>query len=407
MNKTGSSHLTRDERKLIERLLNDGLSCKDIAGSINKDPRSISREVKKRRDRKENKKHAWNFGLYKKNNPDKIKPCKTINRFPYVCNACPGSKRSGCKQQYKYFYDTDLAEENYRIILSDSRVGLDISPEDKIRCDSILIDGIRKGQSIHHIVTTHKSDIPYSERTIYRLVDKNQTTVQAIDLRRKVKLKPRKHYTCREDNKAIREGRKYADFIKYISNEPFISIAELDTVESTNEGRHKCLLTIHSTITHFMMIFVLDYKSKENVGNVLHGLQKKYGHNDFKKFFKISLTDRGTEFCDPLALELDFETGEQIAHMFYCNSYASYQKGAIEENHTLLRYVIPKGTVFDHLTQNQANTIASHINSFYRKSIDGCPYDLAKEFYGDDFIKKTEIRKIDPDLVTLNSSLLH
>ena len=405
MNKEGSTHLTKAERKLIEQFLNDNLSCIDIAQRLCKDPRTISREVRKRRNRITNGTYYHSDTKLPNSKPSRqIEECKTISRFPYVCNGCKGKR--GCRQQYRYFYDAGLAEENYRIILSDSRTGLDVTLEDKIKFDTILKDGISKGQSIHHICQTHKDDLCYSERTAYRLVDKQQTVVQNIDLRRKVKLKPRKHYIYKEDNKQIREGRRYIDFLQYMSAHPSISVTELDTVVATSAQGHKCLLTIHSTATHFMLVYVLEEKSKDCVSKKLKELQSQFGTDLFSRFFEVSLTDRGTEFCDPYAIEVDESTGERIANLFFCNSYSSYQKGALEENHELIRYFFPKGILFDDLTQDKANLMASHINSYARKSIGGCPFDMALAYYGEEFIKRTETRRIDPDLVTLSYKLI-
>ena len=237
-------------------------------------------------------------------------------------------------------------------------------------------------------------------------MDKQQTIIQNIDLRRKVKLKPRKHYLPKEDNKAIREGRSYIDFLHFLSSNPSVSITELDTVECSREAPHKCLLTIHSTATHFMLMYLLDSKSKDNVTAKLNELKQTWGSEDFKRFFSISLTDRGSEFCNPDAVEVNEITGEVLGKLFFCNSYSSYQKGALEENHELIRYILPKGVLFDFLTQEQVDLMCSHINSYYRKSIDGCPYDMAVAFYGKSFVEKTKIRKIDPDLVNLTSSLV-
>ena len=408
MNTIGSTHMTKADRKMIERFLNENLSCSEIAKRIDKDPRTVSREVKNRRDRRTNGRYNINYTISPSQSfkPKPQPECKTLKRFPYVCNGCDPRCKTSCRQQYKYYYDADIAQENYKIILSDSRTGLDISLEDKVRFDAILQDGIKKGQSIHHICETHKDDLPYSERSAYRLIDRQQTTVQAIDLRRKVKLKPRKHYVYKDDNKAVREGRRYIDFLTYMAANPSITVTELDTVVATNEGKHKCLLTIHSTATHFMLIYVLAAKDKACVSAKLRELQQTFGVENFRRFFQVSLTDRGTEFCDPYAIEVDETTGEKIANLFFCNSYSSYQKGAIEENHELIRYIIPKGILFDDLTQEKADLIASHINSFSRKSIGGCPYDMALAFFGNDFLEKTKIRKIAPDLVTLSYSLI-
>ena len=49
--------------------------------------------------------------------------------------------------------------------------------------------------------------------------------------------------------------------------------------------------------------------------------------------------------ADPSALP--FRT-----RVFYCDAGCPYQKGAIEVNHELIRRVLPKGSSFDDLTQN-------------------------------------------------------
>lgn len=397
MNKKGGIHLSLHNRKTIEKALNVGMNCKSIARQVNKDERTVSKEIKKRRDRKENGK----FGLYSKRD---LSTCKTLSKFPFVCNNC--KCKASCFKQYKYYYDANIAQENYEIILNDSRVGLDTTLENKAKFDAILKSGIEKGQSIHHIIEMNKDKICYSERTAYRLVNTNKTLVQSIDLVRKVKLKPRKHYKYKEDNKIVRVGRKYEDFVNFISKQAVPFIVEIDTVESVKSGSHKCLLTIHFTNLHFMLIYVLDQKTKENVNNVFKNLQKLLGDELYKKVFPLILTDRGTEFCDPIPIECNIETGEILSHLYYCNSYSSYQKGAIEENHELIRRIIPKSTVFDDLTQEKAELIASHINSYERKTIETTPYKLAEIYFGKSFLEKTKIREINPDLITLKAILL-
>ncbi len=41
----------------------------------------------------------------------------------------------------------------------------------------------------------------------------------------------------------------------------------------------------------------------------------------------------------------------------------SGQKGALEQAHTMLRMILPKGTSFEFLTQWDVNLIVNHINS--------------------------------------------
>ena len=397
MNKKGSTHLTREERRIIEEKLNEGLRCKEIAAVIGKDDRTVSREVQSRRNKTKNER----YGLYGKKDDAE---CAVLKRFPFTCHVC--EKRKYCHKEYKYFYKADIAQENYEIILRDSRIGLDITPEDKAVFDSVLKEGIDKGQSIHHIVSTNKDILRYSERSAYRLVDRRQTFVQPLDLRRKVKLKPRKRYANKEDNKAVRKGRTYADFIAFLAENPSVPFVQMDTVESQSKGEHQCFLTIHFPLLRFMLVIILKSKTKANVSNAFVSLRQRLGNELYKKLFPAILTDRGSEFCDPVPLETDTYTGEQLSRVFFCDSYASYQKGAIEENHTLLRYIVPKGVLFDDLTQEHADLITSHVNSFVRKSASTSPYQLALAFWGENVLSLLNCSFIQPSDVTLTPTLL-
>ena len=126
----------------------------------------------------------------------------------------------------------------------------------------------------------------------------------------------------------------------------------------------------------------------------------------YSKIFQVILTDRGGEFIDPLAIEYDHKSGEKLTVVFFCNSYDSYQKGSIEEDHTLIRRIIPKGTGMNDLDQKKIDTMMSHIASYRRKSIESTPYQIFLIMYGKDILDKLKIREIIPDQVTLKPSIL-
>ncbi len=82
-------------------------------------------------------------------------------------------------------------------------------------------------------------------------------------------------------------------------------------------------------------------------------------------------------------------------------------KGGVENAHTLLRMVLPKGTSFEFLTQWDVNLIVNHINATPRESLGGrTPYDMALECYGEALLKKLQLRPIDPDKVNLTPKLI-
>ena len=77
-------------------------------------------------------------------------------------------------------------------------------------------------------------------------------------------------------------------------------------------------------------------------------------NTDFHLLFHTILTDRGAEFGDPGSLETG-TYGEKSSRIFYCDPMRNGQKGGVENAHTMLRMVFPKGTSFDFLTQWDVN----------------------------------------------------
>ncbi len=82
----------------------------------------------------------------------------------------------------------------------------------------------------------------------------------------------------------------------------------------------------------------------------------------FSQSFPVILTDNGSEFTNPLALELN-SNGVQRTKIFYCNPMASYQKPHVEKNHEYIRYILLKGRSFNDLTQEEITLMMNHINS--------------------------------------------
>ena len=156
-----------------------------------------------------------------------------------------------------------------------------------------------------------------------------------------------------------------------------------------------------------MLIYLLPYKQSKYVIQVFNHLKSLLGIDEFKRLFEVILTDNGTEFSDPDSIEMDFNTGEKVCSLFYCDPNSSWQKGSIEKNHEYIRYVLPKGSSFASLTQDDCYLIASHINSVPRQSLNNIsPYEAALLFIGKDNINKLQIKKIDYDDIDLSIRLL-
>ena len=130
------------------------------------------------------------------------------------------------------------------------------------------------------------------------------------------------------------------------------------------------------------------------------------GTYEFLSVFEYILTDRGSEFGDPVALETGLDEIQRTS-IYYCDPMRSGQKGGLEQAHTMLAWCFPKELVLNFLTQWDVNLIVNHINSTPRESLNGStPYDAALETLGKRNLNAFQLKRIDPDLVNLTPKLI-
>lgn len=226
-------------------------------------------------------------------------------------------------------------------------------------------------------------------------------TARNIDLKRKPGFKPRKCHKTQITNRTVFEKRLFSDF----SELQLSSFVEMDTVHSSRESS-KTLLTFFFTKEKLFLAFLLNRCTKGAVRLIFDRLEKRMGTYEFLSVFEYILTDRGSEFGDPVALETGLDEIQRTS-IYYCDPMRSGQKGGLEQAHTMLRMVLPKGTSFEFLTQWDVNLIVNHINSTPRESLNGStPYDAALETLGKETLNAFQLKRIDPDLVNLTPKLI-
>ena len=426
-------HLTLDDRIIIQTRLQEKKSLTSISEELCKSLSTISSEVKNRSITE--KKGAY-IGHKPFNNCKnrsvctmknlcspccknmRPKLCRTCNlctlhcdRFekedcarlrkpPYVCNGC--GLFGYCTLEKKQ-YKAKEAHERYRKKLSEARTGVTYSEEELTYLDSVITPLVRQGQSPHHICITLKDKINVSESTIYRMIDSQLISAKNIDLPRKVRFRKRKKKVMKKIDRTCRVGRTYEDFQKFMAEHPDTAVVQIDTVEGTVGG--KCLLTIHFVKTELMLAFLRDRNTSASVTDIFNVLYEGLGLEQFKSVFPVILTDNGTEFSNPLAIEFTPD-GQRRSFVFYCNPHASQQKGSAERNHEFIRMFVPKGKDFSIYTQQHITHMMNHINSYSREGLGNkCPFDVFEFFYGSSLIDLTGGFRIPPEKVTLNKSV--
>ena len=229
-----------------------------------------------------------------------------------------------------------------------------------------------------------------------------------MDLPRIVKYKKRKNSSQRRTRKEreILINRKYTDFIDFIYDNPDLNIVEMDTVEGLQK-ESDCFLTLLWRKSKFMLIFKLESQTSEEVTRIFNQIQNIIPLDIYKNLFQIILTDNGHEFFDVNNIECIQSTGEYVTHLFFCDPHASRQKGAIEKNHEFIRYILPKGSSFKNITQEDCNLIMNNINSLCRNSLNGkSPYEAMLFLCDENILKLFNCYYIEPDNVELSKKLL-
>lgn len=326
--------------------------------------------------------------------------CKKLLRPPYVCNGC--GNRMSCSLE-KRFYDPLQAQEEYSKVLSETRSGIALSEEEIRYLDEIVSPLIQKRQSPHHICVHNKDSLMVSERTIYRLIDARLISAMNIDLPRKVRFSARKKAAVLKIDRKCRIGRDHNAFKLFMDENPDLPVVQLDSVEGIRGG--KVLLTIHFVKTEMMLAFLREHNDSRSVIDIFDFLYEVLGTDLFQKLFPVCLTDNGSEFSNPSAIEKD-SNGNLRTRIFYCNPSAPYQKGSAERNHEFIRYFIPKGTDLALYTQDDICLMMDHINSYGRKSLgDKSPYEMFSFLYGKEALELLNCHIIQYNDVTLNSSV--
>ena len=383
---TKHKHLTLSDRNDIQLGLERGETFKAIGQSILKDPTTVSKEVKRNRQVRESTCHNL--------------PCPLLDKAPFVCNGCP-KRRQNCGFK-KIFYLAKQAQKQYEQTLVEAREGTPLNSKTFWDMDKVISDGVKKGQHIYHILKTHNLDV--SSSTVYRHIRKGYLSIAPIDLARAVKFKERRKNNLPSIPKEAKKGRSYEDFLNYLALKQLDSWLEMDTVMGRMGG--KVLLTFNLSFCNFIFARLLENKTALEVTKHLYDIKNNLheADKDFCQIFPVILTDNGGEFARVDDIEMDVR-GE--SRLFFCDPNRSDQKGRIEKNHTLIRDILPKGTSFNNLTQEDINLVCSHVNSVKRAALNGkSAYELFAFTYGEEIPKLLGISKIPAEDVCQSSKLL-
>ena len=428
-------HFTIGERRIIEARLNAGASFTAIAAELGVSTSTVSREVKRNRSYvgpsysvnrfKNDCVHVTNCkvrGLCGRECGRRSchacgQPCHTFGcpeyepracaihrKAPWVCNAC---KVYALCPRERVRYASESAQALAAARYSDARSGIDMEPEELERMARTVREGLALGQSIHHIFAVN--DLPASERSFYRYVERSQVPIISLELPKKVRYRKRAAkggFGKAAHEAAFYQGRTYEDYVAYVQAHGGCARCQGDTVVGARPGRAR-ILTIHRPDLHFQFFVKTADGTARSIVEALDWLERccvdpKTGESRFEEIFGVMLLDRGSEFDDIEGLERSAlaEPGAaepaKRCHVFFTDPRRPDQKGAAEKNHVELRKILPKGTSFDHLSAADVADICSRVNSTVRRSLGNeTPFARAKRMIPQFVFDNLGLKEID------------
>lgn len=129
-------------------------------------------------------------------------------------------------------------------------------------------------------------------------------------------------------------------------------------------GTRPVLLTLTERFSRQEMIFKLPNRQAATIRSVFDKLERQLP--DFKQRFKSITTDNGSEFLQYDQLTKSIRGGRRFT-VYYCHSYAAWEKGTNEVHNRMIRRWFPKGTDFSKVTKKQIAELQDWMNNYPRK----------------------------------------
>lgn len=137
----------------------------------------------------------------------------------------------------------------------------------------------------------------------------------------------------------------------------------MDLIVSCAKG-NGAILTLTERVSRKEIILKLPNRRAETIRAALDKLERNTPH--FREAFKSITTDNGSEFLKYNDLRTSIYGGKRF-ELYYCHSYAAWEKGSNENHNRMIRRWFPKGTDFAKVQKKQIAALQTWMNDYPRK----------------------------------------
>jgi IS30 family transposase len=328
-------HILRDDRYVIEQMLNAKQSEAAIIEVIGCSEKTLKREIERGTWLRLNSKtwehesvYSWDVGQRKHEETAKNK-----GRYAKINDA----------PELRKFIENKIKKEKY-------------SPE------AALSAAKSAGFTVE-----------ISVKTLYNNIDGGEIVVTRKDLLRKEGWKQDKQKPRKASNNL--KGESIENRPKEADERSEYGHWEMDLVVSCRGGKG-ALLTLTERKFRQEIIMRLPDKTQRAVKRALDRLERRYGA-DFAETFKTITVDNGSEFLNSASLQKSCKRDEQRFKMYYAHPYSSWERGSNENANGIIRRFFPKGTDFSKVSSAKIKAAEDWMNGYPRRILGGISANAA------------------------------
>ena len=220
-------------------------------------------------------------------------------------------------------------------------------------------------------------------RTLYNYIDKG-VFLNLTNKNLPVKRNKKRGYKKVRVQKRASVGTSIEERPEYIKDRKEFGHWEMDSVVGKRGKSKNTFLVLTERKTRNEIIFKLPDHSATEVVKAVDRLEITWGRM-FSDVFKTITVDNGTEFSYFNELERSCtKPDEKRTKVYYCHPYSSWERGSNENNNKMVRRIVPKGTNFDSMTDDEVLDMQIWINGYPRRIHD---YHSAAELFEKEIAK--------------------
>jgi IS30 family transposase len=216
-------------------------------------------------------------------------------------------------------------------------------------------------------------------KTIYNHIDKGEIPGVSNETLWEKRTRGKKHKSLhRRAKRSIPRDRSIDDRPAEVADREEAGHWEIDLVVGGKGLGKAALLTLVERKTRKLIVRKIKDKTQAAVVRAINGIERAMGKEAFKVVFKSITADNGSEFLDFGMLEASVFGRLARTRIYYAHPYSSWERGSNENTNRIIRRFIPKGSDISKYTRTAIQKIENWINGYPRRILN---FKTAEELF--------------------------